>query len=668
MEDSPNVKPGLEEVFKNLMSILPDLATHVDQTDTANLLDENSVIGKLANLAKYYTAADHIHVRVINWSVSDLALIYINDALFDKSDTNMEDFYRLKPVEAVSGRVFTEKRVTRAPDIQSNAYFTRYRNNYLQNTKYWEFLGSFGSILSAPLLFRWDNHTKAIGIINAIMRRQGEGSSKEFTREDEVILECIADQITLALHNAWLFETAKWQPRSSENILELCQEIVDEALRKTGANNGKVRFVDWQGKYLVPGVIQGVKDSMVVPSNSTGSEPDYTRREIGMCLAGLAAAKREARSSNDLWADADFIRFSENIEACIAQSDRTSQVLMKIRGTIEENPQDCSGAILPHENTGNTSPPGDMGLGERLKILKERCQDPDNAKAVLDRMVAYIGSSRKEWVEYQEILKKLKSEIAVPIIFGTRLFGVLNVHSDKKDWFSESDRIILQILATRVASILMDHQYKRFKEIHCIEREMTATRRYNAVAEQLHDGIIKTISLSERDAAGEERIFPLLYSFKNPLPPEKLVLSTFANNYHGHTRRGASKVEKELLKVPIREEGLGKLAVRELSNKSGDDAFAAFIAREKVDDPISNGSESAQNEGVMTTACLPLVYERTVYGLLYIHIKVRHFFTELERELLTLFAQQAAIIIKNWDRDNYSAIYGTKLYDDAIER
>lgn len=633
----------LQNICKDLLSELPELATRID---------EKILIGNLINKAKELTKADHIHVRVINWFTSELKLAYVEDNSFDKADPDLEAFYSLTLDEAISGSVFMIKKPIKSADIRTEESFNKYCKKYKTNPKYYNFLRSFGSIVAVPLLLHFNNHTKPIGVLNAIRKRRNGKLPEKFTEENALILKNFSDQIAITLRNSWLFETAMWQPTPEKNIEQICKEIIDEAIRKTGARDGKVRFVDWKTEYLVPGVIQGTKEMT-----------DYTRLRFGMCLAGLAAAKKKPKSSNNLQKDPNFSEFSKAVTSYRKSYTAISKVLNNIRNRLKKKPQHCSEILSSCEHTKVSDGSDGANLTERLEILKKSCQDKD-VSAVLTKMIKVVETSAKEWREYEVKLKVLNSEIAVPILFGDRLFGVLNVHSDKKNWFVESDQAILQILAGRVATVMMDHQYKRFKEIQEIERKMTATHRYETITEQLHNGIIKTIFLTEREDEKEKLIFPLLYSFKKPLPPKNMAESLFSGNYDYHLRKGASADEKELLEVPIREDGLGRLAVKELLSESED----VFIVREKVDDPVSNGSESAQTRGVMTTACLPLVYDGVVYGLLYIHIKVRHFFTELERELLTLFADQAAIIIKNIGGDNYSIVYGDKLFKEAIEQ
>lgn len=596
---------------------------------------------------------------------------------------------------------------------------------------------------------------KPTGVLTAWRQRKTEDTEfpSPFTKNDIILLEHFANQASVALRNAWLFEAATWQPSESESftVEKLCQEVVNEAIKRTGARDGRVRFVDWKKEYLVPG-------ALVWPISSI-SERDLrvSIRKIGICPAGVVASRKEKYLLvNDLQNDSYFMNFRDFTMVCERLYWEQLEALKDLQRYIEENGRSPLQTMLHNfrsrESYKNLSPEAKGKLEKRLNLLElsfnsylfswdeilgnddiqlrefltqkfgidwvktakiEKSKDGkivkvSNGKNSLSlrlndektkvnlkiddgrtdkfitntengKLKIYPASVRKHIEAVETLAKALKeyvnedlikwnSEVAVPILIGNELQGVLNVHSDKKHWFTESDMAILQALASRVAASIVVHQQRVLNKIHEIEQMMTADRSFEGVASRVAEGIREVAFLSGREKKSE--IFPLLYICKNPMAPQKLVDGNqdFGDMFEPRPS-SASKEEQNLLEVRIRKDGLGFKAINELAKNPKE---SVFIVRENVDDPISGGSESAQQHGVITTACLPLAFRGTVYGLLYIHIKRRHFFTELEKETLTLFAAHAAIVSMNLKRltkeGTYDDLCDNKLIKECINQ
>lgn len=251
----------------------------------------------------------------------------------------------------------------------------------------------------------------------------------------------------------------------------------------------------------------------------------------------------------------------------------------------------------------------------------------------------------------------------MPILLGNKLIGILHVHSTEKNWFTESDKAILQALAGRVALGIIEHQQRSLSKLQEIVQRMTASIYFDEIAELIAEGIKDVVVL-----AAPEKISPLLYVCDTPESPRMLLKDqqNFGKKFKPKERKSPTETENGLL-VPVRNDGLAWEAIKKLAEKPDE---PSFIVRENVDDPVSGGSDIAQERGVITTVCTPLVFGGDVYGLLCIHINERHFFSGLEKEILTFFAAHAAVVLKNLGRRSkertYSNVYENKLINEII--
>ena len=100
------------------------------------------------------------------------------------------------------------------------------------------------------------------------------------------------DQCIQKVHDAAMKE-------SLENVSDL---VVDAAKQLVNADNGRLRFVDYTGKRLVPGSIRG----------ALAENPELAVREIGECIVGHAV--NDAIFENNVQENEYFIEFKETIK------------------------------------------------------------------------------------------------------------------------------------------------------------------------------------------------------------------------------------------------------------------------------------------------------------------------------------------------------------------
>lgn len=674
--------------FEDILAILPDLASKIDKKKLLDLIVQRT---------KQLLEADKIHLRVFD---------PIDDVLILEADSEKEiesKYPKLKSIEAnkgIVGEVFITRQPWRRPNVQTETPFTNFRDKFdpVSEAKYIHFLELFGPLVAVPLLVSG----KVIGVLLAIRTKEKpmDDLPLPFDEGDEEVLKHFANESAIVLRLIWFFNAATWQPKGALDfsIKKLCDEVVVEASKMTGAIDARVRFVDWKGERLVPGTINWPYD--------TSGEPQHPEvcvrnknKDTG-CLVGWTAEEKTTKFSNNLQEKNVFTNFVKYMENQKVLSSGQLEALKKWQEAVSNTDVSKIKDFLKKEHLELNKSQIDQKIKEKIEkrletfinlidITKPEEIEPKISECFQNQIKAVEELYNAQNKYLNNYLANLHSEVAVPILIGNKLLGVLNVHSDKKGWFAESDHATLEVLAGRVATAVMEHQQRVLTRIQEIGREMTSSNDFEEMAESVANGIKEVAFL-----VGGENIYPLLYPIKTPESPKKLKddQENFKEKFDRQIRKSVlskinnkielspyEKKELDLLNVPIRNNGLGwkaiekelqKLKEKESAQKSKESKKSeelVFIVRENVDDPVIDGSASAQKHGVMSTACLPLVFGNIVYGLLYIHITERHFFTELEKEVLTLFAGQAAIVSKNLKRRYKEPTYDSRFSDKLIK-
>lgn len=231
-----------------------------------------------------------------------------------------------------------------------------------------------------------------------------------------------------------------------------------------------------------------------------------------------------------------------------------------------------------------------------------------------------------------------------------------------------------------MALTYLQWQAELFEAFQKVAQTVTAENDFEIIASEITKGIREGL----KHGLEEEDVFPLLYVAKRPIDRSyKKSQEDFENiwrdTYQGRqepedkTEKDLWKTENDLGKIPIRFNGLGSKIIDKWAEKVGGEQYSEnieardnFIVCLDVDNPDSeSGSRSAFYNDIRTTGCLLLTFRNKVYGLLYIHCKKRHFFTEVELRALNAFGTQAAIAIKNagLTGESYEKLFGGEVLD-----
>lgn len=375
-------------------------------------------------------------------------------------------------------------------------------------------------------------------------------------------------------------------------------------------------------------------------------------------------------------------RLKENTKKWLEMAMRWEEYLKYLEKN-KNSPSFFSEAIGPHApwiNEDNAEKKKEQWLLLE-KYLKEwrKGSDVKGFLEMVDKTVKRYKRLHQQWKDYTAHAEIPKCEIAVPVVAFGKFLGVLNFH--KENEFTEHDEQLARTYAAQLSVACLQRQTELFEEFQRVARIIAAKNNFEEIASKIAEGIRKGL----RDGLKEAEVFPLLYVASQPISRfDELTDEEFEKRWkNAYHRRQQPLLEEEkdlavwnteniLGPIPIRRKGLGRAIIekwRKLEEKSNKGVSYLFIDAIDVDDPNSEtGSRSALQHNIKTTGCLPLVFEDQVYGLLYLHCKKRHFFTDAEVHALDTSGIQAAIAINNarLTGNSYETLYGKKILDLLI--
>ncbi len=163
--------------------------------------------------------------------------------------------------------------------------------------------------------------------------------------------------------------------------------------------------------------------------------------------------------------------------------DKTSELIGAHSGTIsvlrilEGKPwlvvEDGDGKQIGAKSRGwmkSTIPPLPVGGGELpedMRSLTGRCAH--TARSIL---INDVQDETQTKGCYKNLSPAIRSELAVPIIHGNNVLGVINQDSFRKNFFTEEHKRILQIIAS-----LIGQKFHNLKQIEELRQEITQLRR-----------------------------------------------------------------------------------------------------------------------------------------------------------------------------------------------
>lgn len=301
-------------------------------------------------------------------------------------------------------------------------------------------------------------------------------------------------------------------------------------------------------------------------------------------------------------------------------------------------------------------------LDMRKNRWEELWHSLDEEKKQIDK---FINAISKTGARYANLHKTLENycieldeatcELAIPVTASGRLLGILNFHRDEA--FTQEDSKYAARFAALLALSYMRRQVQLLEDFNECVRAMTAESDIEKIAELIANYIRKCMFQIK-----PSEVYPLLYTCEPPIIfSDSLTDFSYRWNYQIRSTENDIDMrllrnEKKLGKINIRSDGLGRSAIDKWRTNLGEECSSKlksyFAVSGDVDNPNSEmGSKSSiiieMNKPIRTTGCLPLIFDKKVFGLLYLHCTSSYFFKEFEFKALQFFALQAAIVIRN---------------------
>lgn len=252
-------------------------------------------------------------------------------------------------------------------------------------------------------------------------------------------------------------------------------------------------------------------------------------------------------------------------------------------------------------------------IGESLPVTKGI-----SGKTVTTRRSIRVDDVSLE-PSYHEVTSNTRSELCVPIISGPKIFGVLNVESQKVNAFTEKDERILNTIAGGMANAM--------ERIQLFELE----KKRRQQAEILREATSELTSSFERGKLFED-IFTSL---------ERLIYFDSASIEivnHGYSEIIAGRhISKELIGLKYQTDP------------------KKWRDRDKLRQPVIIQDVQADSRFVKFEATsyirgwmgIPLIAQNKLIGFLNLDSKIPGFFNEEHAAIAQTFANQAAIAIEN---------------------
>jgi signal transduction histidine kinase len=207
----------------------------------------------------------------------------------------------------------------------------------------------------------------------------------------------------------------------------------------------------------IRGVAVGVLNAECINANAFKQVHERIALAIAAQIA-IALQQTQTLASTALFADVDRMILATGDSAQVVQeSEQVIQAaLEKVMAELGrlEHVGHAGAQIMFDSGQGDleivhSTNPDDVGL--TLRIDKSVC-----GRAVRERRTVIVGDVGTD-PEYQRMLgDSIRSEIAVPIIFGGEdlVIGVLNVESEEKNAFSDFYQLVLENFAEKVRTLL----------------------------------------------------------------------------------------------------------------------------------------------------------------------------------------------------------------------
>ncbi len=308
----------------------------------------------------------------------------------------------------------------------------------------------------------------------------------------------------------------------------------------------------------------------------------------------------------------------------------------------------CSVYLLDEKKTG-LYPRISKGLRSGLSKSKIALYGEGVVGRVAKEKKILLVPDMAKHPEYMNGRRNVKSEMAVPLLAGRKLVGVLDLGSPKRDAFGKEDIIRLSLFSSQLASAISNARL--LEELRGANEELNRTN-------LLLDFRAMELGIAQRILEGiSEKLEPesILGAISDPLR-EILPLGSLALFLIG-SRRNILLVNSNGSSSPRSTKMILHDLMKELTKTK-------LVGREMLERPIEEhvfGRSSAKriSQNPETTLCFPLSGEKGVFGAIYLTQGEGKKFTDEEGTFLCNVTSQISL--------GLSRLFSIREYQDRME-
>jgi sigma-B regulation protein RsbU (phosphoserine phosphatase) len=270
-------------------------------------------------------------------------------------------------------------------------------------------------------------------------------------------------------------------------------------------------------------------------------------------------------------------------------------------------------------------------LGHRREVVQNLVVKPGEGitgTAAATRKPVLVGNVLED-SRYLNAMDAVRSELAVPMVLQQKLVGVIDLQSTAPEAFTQQDRALLQLIASRVAAAVENARlYRR------IERQSRTQRTLAAMAQEFSsildlDRLLEKIALNIRRLINYDAFMVMVVD----------EAAGVLRNLHSQ-RFDQTEARKSL---PL---GQGITGAAAASGRP-------VLAQDTAADP----RYVEWHPGIRSEVAVPLIAKDRVIGVLDLESRRLGYFNEDHVRLLSLIAPSVAIAIEN-----------ARLYDELANR
>jgi sigma-B regulation protein RsbU (phosphoserine phosphatase) len=238
--------------------------------------------------------------------------------------------------------------------------------------------------------------------------------------------------------------------------------------------------------------------------------------------------------------------------------------------------------------------------------------------AAATRLPVLVDDVRGD-VRYISALDAVRSELAVPMLARGKLVGVIDVQSTKLQAYSEHDRALLRLIASRVAvSIDNARLYRRVERQNRMLRVLAhLSQEFSSILDL--DELLRKIAKTIRALINYDAFSIMLLD-----PERKLLRHRFSERYDQRV---------DLDNVPL---GKG------ITGAAADTREAI-----RVNDTLADPRYIASHPEIRSEIAIPLMVQDRVVGVVDVESERIGYFTDEHMRMLTLLAPQIASSVEN---------------------